>query len=135
MKILLAGDSKLSWNVINELLDKQHRITVINTDMAYCQQLADQYEEIAILNGDSTDLITLEETNMKKFDMVIAMSLYDSENFVICELCKKIFNIHNTAAIINCPRNTDILRKLDVDTIIDTNAFILSFISYSTFPA
>lgn len=128
MKILLAGDSKLSWNIINALLDEQHRITVINPDMAYCQQLAEQYEEIVILNGDSTELLTLEEANVKKFDMVIAMSLYDSENLVICELCKKIFHVHNIAAIINCPRNADIFRKLGVDTVIDTNNFILSCI-------
>jgi len=128
MKILLAGDSKQSWNIINALLDKQHHITVINADIAYCQQLADQYEEIVIHNGDSTKLLILEELNVKKFDMVIAMSLNDSENFVICELCKIFFYIHNTAAIINCPRNTDIFRKLGVDTVIDTNTFILSFI-------
>lgn len=36
MKILLAGDSKQSWNLINPLLDKHHRITVINADMVYC---------------------------------------------------------------------------------------------------
>ncbi|MDT2435951.1 NAD-binding protein [Enterococcus avium] len=130
MRILLAGDSKQSWNIINVLLDnKQHRLTVINTDMAYCQQLADQYEELVILSGDSTELPTLEEANAKKIDMVIAMSLYDSENLVICKLCKKIFHIQNTIAIINCPQNMDIFRKLGVDTVIDTNAFILSCIN------
>ncbi len=85
MKILLTGDSKQSWNLIYSLLDKHHHITVINADMVYCQRLADQYEEITILNGDSTDLSVLEETQVKKFDMVIALSLYDSENLVICE--------------------------------------------------
>lgn len=129
MKILLAGDSKRSWNIINTLLEKQHRVTVLNTDITYCQQLAEQYEEILILNGDSTELLTLGEANAKKFDMVIAMSLNDSENLVICELCKNTFHIQNTAAIINYPKNTDIFHKLGVNIVIDTNTFVLSCIN------
>lgn len=129
MKILLAGDSKRSWNIINTLLEKGHRVTVLNTDVTYCQQLADQYKDVLILNGDSTELLTLEEANAKKFDMVIAMSLYDSENLVICELCKNAFHIQNTAAIINCPQNTDIFHKLGVNIVIDTNTFVLSCIN------
>lgn len=128
MKILLTGDSKQSWNLINSLLDKHHQITVINADMVYCQQLADQHEEITILNGNSTDLSVLEEAQVKKFDMVIAQSLYDSENLVICELCQKIFCVQNTVAVINCPRNTDVFRKLGVTTVIDTSNYLLSCI-------
>ncbi len=128
MRILLAGDGKQSLNIIHSLLDKRHRLTVISTDMIYCQQLADQYEELAILNGDSTELSILEEANAKKIDMVVAMSLYDAENLVICKLCKQIFHIQNAIAIINCPQNVDIFRKLGVDSVIDTNTFILSYI-------
>ena len=109
-------------------MDKQHRVTVINADMTYCQQLADQYEEITVLHGDSTDLAILEDAHTKKFDMVIAMSLYDSENFVICELSRKIFHVQKTTAIINCSQNADIFRELGVTTVIDTSVFILSFI-------
>ncbi|MHC1723493.1 MAG: NAD-binding protein [Aminipila sp.] len=129
MKILLAGDSKRSWNIINTLLEKQHQVTVLNADLTYCQQLADQYEEALILNGDSTELLTLVEANAKKFDMVIAMSLYDSENLVICELCKNTFHIQNTAAIINCPKNTEIFYHLGITNVIDTNTFVLSCIN------
>lgn len=124
----MADDSRQSLNVIQSLLDKQHRLTVISTDMVYCKQLTDQYEELAILNGDSTELSILEEANAKKIDMVVAMSLYDAENLVICKLCKKIFHTQNAIAIINHPQNTDIFRKLGVDTVIDTNNFILSCI-------
>ena len=128
MKILLAGGSERSRDIIRLLLDRQHRVTVINADMTYCQQLADQYEEITVLHGDSTDLAVLEDAYTKKFDMVIAMSLYDSENFVICELSRKKFHIQRTTAIINCSQNTDIFRELGVTTVIDTSAFILSCI-------
>jgi trk system potassium uptake protein TrkA len=128
MRVLLAGDSKQSCNIISPLLDKHHHITVINTDMTYCQQLADLYEEITILNGDSTELPTLEDSNAKKFDMVVAMSLDDSENLVICELCKKVFHIQNTIAIISCPRNTEIFHELGITTVVDTSAYILSCI-------
>jgi trk system potassium uptake protein TrkA len=128
MRALLAGDSKQSWNIISQLLDKHHHITVINKDITYCQKLADQYEEIGILNGDSTELTTLEEADAKEMAMVIAMSPDDSENFVICKLCENIFHIQNTAAIINCPRNTEIFRKLGITTVVDTSAYILSCI-------
>lgn len=70
----------------------------------------------------------LEEAQVKKYDMVIALSHYDSENLVIRELCQKIYYIQNTVAIINCPQNTDIFRKLDVTTVIDTSNYLLSCI-------
>ncbi|QHI72335.1 potassium channel family protein [Aminipila terrae] len=128
MKILLAGDTKLSGNIIHTLLQNRHSITVLNTDMDYCQQLADQYEELTVLNADNTDIVTLEEANVKKFDSVIAVSDYDSVNFVFCQLCKDLFGIKRLAAIINCPGNAEIFRKLGVDILIDKNSYFLSCI-------
>lgn len=128
MNILLAGDSRRSWNLIRPLLDRQHRIAVINPDMEYCRQIAERYGEVVLFTGESTELSNLEDAQTGNFDMVIAVSLYDSENLVICELCRKVFHVKRIKAVINCPQNADIFRKLGVTTVIDANDFILSCI-------
>lgn len=127
MKILIAGNGTQSLYIINSLLDKKHQVTVLNKDSNYCQQLADQYEELNVLIGN-TDISILEEIRTQKFDMAIAMSSFDSENFVICELCKNVLHIQNTVAIVSCPHNTDIFKKSGVTGTIDLNDFILSCI-------
>lgn len=126
MNILLAGDGRRSWDLIHPLLDQQHRVTVINPDVEYCRQIAERFEEVVLLTGESTDLSTLEDAQEENFDRIIAASLFDSENLVICKLYQKVFHAKKTTAIVNCPQNADIFRKLGVTTVIDANAFILS---------
>ena len=127
MKILIVGGRKKADFLTKSLLEKKHKIMLINDTYEYCKKLSRNYD-IPVIYGDGSDPKLLEEANIKNFDIVIALTPKDEDNLVICQLCKKEFNIKKALAVVSNPKNVDIFKRLQVDTVISSTYVAASII-------
>ena len=69
------------------LQDGRHNVIVIDKDQANCEEIARKYDAIAI-NADATQEETLDESEIKKADVLVATTNDDAINLLVVSLAK-----------------------------------------------
>lgn len=130
--VLLIGSFNKARSLAQSLIKKKYQVTAINNDFQNCLILAD-IDSLTVINGDGTKPFVLEDANAQDADIAIALTPNDDDNLVICELCKKKFNIKKTVALVNDPKKTDFFYKMGVDSVICAVNAITNIIEQQTF--
>lgn len=115
MRIVIAGGRSKADFLIGSLLKKKHKIVVINSDINYCQYLAETHKA-TVYNGDPRKQYSFEDAQVQGFDLVIALTPSDADNLYICQVAKRILGIKRAVAIVANPKNVDVFKKLGVNT-------------------
>lgn len=114
MKILLVGGHHQVNFLTKSLKAKGHDVTIINQDYEWCKMISNTHQVISV-HGDGTKPYILEDADIWDTDTVIALSNKDSANLIVCEIAKKQFNVKNTFAVVNNPKNVKIFKELGVN--------------------
>jgi len=69
------------------LKDGNHNVIVIDKDQTRCEEIARKYDAVAI-NADATQEETLEESEVKKADVLVATTDDDATNLMVVSLAK-----------------------------------------------
>jgi len=69
------------------LKDGNHNVIVIDKDQASCEEIARKYDAVAI-NADATQEETLDESEVKKADVLVATTNDDATNLMVISLAK-----------------------------------------------
>ena len=69
------------------LKDGNHNVIVIDKDQARCEEIARKYDAVAI-NADATQEETLEESEVKKADVLVTTTNDDATNLMVVSLAK-----------------------------------------------
>lgn len=117
MKIFLIGGFRETNFLAKSLIKKGYRVTAINDDMHDCQELA-KIDDLMVFHGDGSKPFVLEDANIYNADIAIALTKRDDDNLVICELCKKKFNVKKTVAIISDPIKTEFFYRMGIDSVV-----------------
>ena len=133
MRIMIVGGKKKAWFLTKAFTEKRHRVTVINKDREVCDKITADFAKAVVINGDGSRPFILEDANTGDMDIVIALTNSDADNLVICELCKKVFNVPRTMALVSSPQNMDIFSRLGVDTTVSSVALLTSIIEQRAF--
>ena len=64
-----------------------HNLIVIDKDQASCEEIARKYDAVAI-NADATQEETLDESEVKKADVLVTTTNDDAVNLMVCSLAK-----------------------------------------------
>ena len=89
MKILLIGCGTIGETILKQLSNKEHTITIVDTDKNKIQHLIEKYDVNGIIgNGASIDI--LNEADIKNHDLLIATSSSDEINILACLMAKKL---------------------------------------------
>ena len=115
--ILLAGGYHKASSVGESLLQKGYEVTIVNADREDCEKLAST-EDFHIIWGDASKEFILREAGIQDMDIVIAMAPRDEDNFVICEICKKIFRINKVVALVSDPKKTSFFYQMGIDRVV-----------------
>lgn len=115
--ILLIGGFNKTLALSNSLLKKGYQVTVINKDYHDCQKLA-EINRLNVIFGDGTKPFILEEAKIHTVDIAIALTQKDEVNLVICELCKKKFNVKKAVTLIEDPKKIDFFYEMGVDSVV-----------------
>lgn len=87
LEIVIIGIGKLGFKLAETLVGVDNNITVIDVNDAALLRVANRLDVLPI-KGNGAQLRLLEELDMKKTDLVVAVTSSDETNLVICRLAK-----------------------------------------------
>lgn len=127
MYIIVIGGGKVGYYLGKELVESQHEVLIVEKDRAKCDRIVDELGDI-VLQGDGCEASTMEIAGFGRADMVIAVTGEDEDNLVACQVAKAKFKVPRTVARINNPKNSEIFRRLGIDTTVSATDVILAHI-------
>lgn len=127
VKIFIVGGGKEVDFLVQSLLHKKNKIVVINNREAECLAISHAHN-VQVLCGDATKCFILEDAGIKEGDLIIALVKKDFDNFVICQLAKKVFGVKRTFSIVSNPKNVDVFKKLGITTVVSSTYILASVI-------
>ncbi|MFU8793199.1 MAG: potassium channel family protein [Acholeplasmataceae bacterium] len=119
MRIVIANGSHEADFIIKQFKKDHHKITIINSDYAFGEYIS-KSNRVSVFNGDPTKAYVLEDANVKNYDVIIALSTNDIENYVTCITAKKVFNIKRAVAIVRNPKRVETFKQLGIDSVISS---------------
>ncbi len=125
---MIIGGSTTSYYLAKQLLAMGIRVKIIEQNRDRCEHLSDILPEASIICGDGTDQDLLSEENVESMDSFVALTNLDEENILlslyISDRCPKM----KTITKINRITFTNIIDKLNLDTIINPKEVTAEYI-------
>ena len=128
-KILIVGGGNLGYFLSQALMEDGYSVSLIEKEKEYCRRVANLLD-IPVICGDGTMVETLARGGAGKCDTLIAVTGKDEDNLIACELAKQQFNVPQTVARVNNPKNMDIMKKLGVDITMSPTRIIAGMIEH-----
>jgi trk system potassium uptake protein TrkA len=111
LKIIIAGAGKVGIMLTKKLLAEGYEIILIDNKQQVIDSCADLYDVMGVC-GNCAAMDTLEQANIKKADLLIAVAGTDEYNLLCCMTAHGINpNIHTIARIRN-PEYGDQIYKM-----------------------
>ncbi|MGV8983904.1 potassium channel family protein [Clostridium sp.] len=127
MKSIVVGGGKVGYYLVKALKEKKHLVVLIEKDRKICEKIAQELE-VDVICGDGSDIEVLKDAGIEEAEIVAAVTGKDEENLVICQMAKVNFNIDETLARINNPKNIAIFQALGVDKTVCSTQVICNLI-------
>ena len=100
MYIVIIGAGGIGKRLTEIALeDGNHNVIVIDKDQARCEEIARRYDAVAI-NADATQEETLDESEVKKADVLVTTTNDDATNLLIVSLAKNK-GVKHLVAVVN----------------------------------
>ena len=127
MRAIVVGGGKVGYYLVKALKEKKHQVVLIEKDIKICEKIAEELE-VDVICGDGSDVEVLKDADIEEAEVVAAVTGKDEENLVICQMAKVNFNINETIARINNPKNIAIFKALGVDKTVCSTQVICNLI-------
>jgi len=129
-RILIIGGKVQAKSLAVSLVNKKYPVTVINNDLGQCEALS-EVKGLHVFYGDASSPFILKEAEADKCDIAIVLGDHDADNLVISMLCKKVFHIKKTIALVNDSKKTAFFYTMGVDSAICATSAINSILEQS----
>lgn len=127
MKAVIVGGGKVGYYLFKTLREKRYDVVLVEREVDLCYKIAEELDG-EIICGDGTDPEVLKDVDIERAEVVAAVTGKDEENLVICQMAKINFNVNNTIARINNPKNRPIFKALGVDKTVCSTEVIANLI-------
>jgi trk system potassium uptake protein len=117
MKAIIVGGGKVGYYLFKTLRENRCDVVLVERKEALCKKISEELDG-EIICGDGSDLEVLKDADIRRAEVVAAVTGRDEENLVICQMAKMNFNVKKTIARINDPKNGPIFKALGVDEIV-----------------
>ncbi len=104
MRIVVMGGGKVGGFLARELRSTGHAVIVIERDRRHAERVAEETGALAI-EGDGTDLGLLNQLELRRTDLFVAVTGVDEDNLVACQLVRTSYSVEKVLARLNDPRN------------------------------
>ncbi len=112
MKIVVIGNGKVGHTIIQHLCNEGHDVIVIDNDPDAIEQIVGEYDVMGICgNGASVEI--LESANVRKADMLIAVTCSDETNMLACVIGKKMGVRFTMARVRNYEYDSHIAKMME----------------------
>ncbi len=114
MYFIVVGAGKISYALINLLLENNHEVVLIEKDKDRSQQIADDFDIIAITDDATKDKV-LEQANVKDCDAVVALTDSDEVNLIVGMIAKEKGAKKVAVRLAKTSYDKKILTKMGID--------------------
>jgi len=132
LNIVIVGGGKVGYYLAKTLAPERHHLVLLEEDHEHCNRIATELDQLGIglVCGDGTELDTLRDAGIEQADLLIAVTGYDQNNLVACQLAHQYFHVSKTIARVNNPKNIQVFKRLGVDSVVSSTAYITEMISH-----
>ncbi len=123
MRVCIVGGGPHVYFLSRSFLSKGHSVTIINKNHSECVDLARRLKA-TVVHGDGTEPSVLEEAGVREADEFLAVTPFDHDNLVACQLAHEEYGVERVLALVDDPDNEPIYRKLGVDTFSTTKTVV-----------
>lgn len=127
MKSIIVGGGKVGYYLLKTLAERGYLVSLVERSEQRCREIAEDIHA-EIICGDGTEIDVLRDAGIEDADIIAAVTGTDEENLVICEIAKLNFDVNNTIARVNNPKNMKIFKALGVDKTVCSTAVIANLI-------
>jgi len=121
MNITIAGDGEVGFHLAKLLSGEHHNITIVDPHEELLK-LIESHTDLMVVTGDSTSIKVLENANVKRADLLIAVVHDEQINIVTCILGKKLGARQTIARIKNAEyltaENSKLFETLGIDALV-----------------
>lgn len=128
MYIIIVGGGKVGFYLAKKLAEEHHTVSLVEKDLAACEEIAKELNEVLVINGDGCHTHYLEDAGIGRADVVAAVTGSDEVNLMVCQLAKQFSKVKRTVARVNDPKNTHTFNEVGVDVAVDSTAIIAKII-------
>jgi trk system potassium uptake protein len=129
MYVLIVGAGKVGWNLARELFQKEHEVTVIESDPNRYAKVEEELEH-SVHRGDGSELWVLERAGIERADLVIAVTGDDEDNILISQVAREKYGVERIVARCNNPRNLQHFELLGIKPAVSATDLILRLIEH-----
>ena len=131
MTIVIVGGGKVGYYLAKTLAPEKHHLVLLEADSDHCNKIADELGQLGVelICGDGTEFHILQDAGIENADILIAVTGYDQNNFVACQMARQYFGVPRTIARVNNPKNIQVFKRLGVDSVVSSTAHIAEMIS------
>jgi len=120
MFIVIIGASGIGETLIDLIKkEKRHHIVVIDKNLENCEKIVKKHD-IIVINGDATQNEILEESEIKKANVLVTTTNDDSTNLMVISLAKNM-GIKRFVSIMNREESIPLYMEKNVKLIKDPN--------------
>jgi len=130
--VLLIGGFDKARALAVSLIKKGYRVSAINNTVEDCKILT-EIPKLTVYYGDGTKPLVLEDADAYNVDIAIALTDFDEDNLVACQLCKKKFKIKKTVSLIADPKKIEFFYSMGVDSVVSAISAIANVIEQQAF--
>lgn len=117
--ICVIGGGNVGAGLARELEERNYQVKLIERDSARCAKLSGDLDRTVVLNGDATDQGLLEEENVGRMDLVVALTQDDETNILSCLLAKSL-GVGRTIARVNKFNYVPVVQAVGVEHTVST---------------
>jgi trk system potassium uptake protein TrkA len=113
---IIFGCGRLGANLANTLSDKGGNVLIIDKYKEAFRKLSPSFGGIFI-TGDATDLDVLQEAQISKAEVVLAVTNNDNINIMAAQIAHELFQVKRVIARLYDPEKECVYREFKIDTI------------------
>lgn len=113
MRVILVGEGQLAYFLSRQFVGKGYHLTIITPDEVEAL-LFSRKLKATVLVGDGSDPLLLQDAGAYRTDVVLALTPYDQDNLVACQIAQNFYGAPRTIALVNDPDNREVFQKLGV---------------------
>ncbi|GAB4546315.1 MAG: NAD-binding protein [Pleurocapsa sp.] len=113
MRIILIGDDKLVYFLSKKFVAEKHQVTIINAHPAEAKEFSHQIKATVIV-GDGTHPTILKEAEAERADLVLALTSYDEDNLVACQIAQQHYRVPRAIALVNDPSYQEFFEQMGI---------------------
>ncbi len=111
MKVIVVGCGKIGKTIVESMVDERHDVVAIDNDPQVIETITNTYDVMAVC-GNATSREMLQQANVAKTDLFIAVTESDEVNMLSCFLARRMGAKYTVARIRETSYNDDGLQFL-----------------------